>query len=265
MAKPKKSTSKKKSSNANKRKTKKRKETQLKAEKRKIFGRKVKKLRREDILPANIYGKEIESQALKVDLKKFMDVYQKAGETGIVYLNIGKSKKEKPVLIHNLQIDPLSGTPIHADFRQVDLSKKVEVEIPIELVGESEAVAKGGVLVHILNEVEVEALPTDLPEKFEVDISKIKEIGQGISVKDLEIEKDKVKLLVEDEDELVVMVQEKKEEEEEPEPEAEEIVEPSADEAVEEKAEDKTKMDKGKETGTKKQDKGETEKKEEKK
>jgi large subunit ribosomal protein L25 len=199
----------------------------LKADKRKLLGRKVKKLRREGSLPANIYGKDVKSTAVKVDIKKFMDIYGEAGETGIVYLTVGTGKSEKPVLIHNLQVEPVTGKPLHADFHQVDLTKKVQVEVPIELVGESEAVNKGGVLVHLMDEVEVEALPTELPEKFEIDISKIKEIGEGISVKELKVDKEKVKLMIEDEKALIVMVQE-------PKPEEEEKPEPTEDEAVDE-------------------------------
>jgi len=215
MAKKSSTKTKKKKSTTKSAKTKKR--LQLKAKKRKVLGRKVKKLRKKEILPANVYGKDIKSQALKLSEKDFLEVYQKAGETGIVELKVGSSKKKRPVLIHNLQIDPVTGKPLHADFHQVDLTKKVQVEVPIEYIGESPAVEKGGVLMQLLNEVEVEALPADLPDKFEVDLSQIEEIGQSIAVKDLKVS-DKVKILVEDLEELLAKVQEPQEEEE-PEPE----------------------------------------------
>jgi len=197
----------------------------IKAEKRKIFGRQVKKLRAKNILPANVYGKEVKSQALQLELKEFLAVYKGVGETGVVELIVGREKESRPVLIHNLQLDRLSGQPLHVDFHQIDLKKKVQVSIPLELKGEAPAVDKGGILVHLLDEIEVEALPGDLPEKFEVDIKKIKEIGDSITVKELKVDKEKVKLLVEDEDEPVVMVQQPKEEEEEVKPAEEEAVE----------------------------------------
>lgn len=213
----------------------------LKAEKRKIFGRKVKKLRQKGILPANLYGKKIKSQALKVNLKDFLNVYKEVGETGIIQLFIDKKKEPYPVLIHNLQIHPVSDQPLHVDFHKVDLKEKVQVAIPIELIGEAPGVTKGGVLIQSTNEVEVEALPTDLPDKFEVDISKLKEIGQSIAIKDLKVDKTKVKILVEDENQLVVKVEEPRKEEEEEKPEEEEapVEEGKEEEKKEEKEEKK--------------------------
>lgn len=216
-------------------------ELKLKAEKRNIFGRKIKKLRAEGILPANIYGKNLKSQGAQIDLKEFLKIYEQAGETNIIKLTLAKEAKTRPVLVHNLQVDPVTDQPLHVDFHQVDLKAKVEVAIPIELKGEAPAVAKGGVLVQIMDEVEVEALPTDLPDKFVVDISSINEIGQGISIKDLKVEKNKIKVLVDDEEQLLVKVEEpEKEEEEKPAVEAvAEGEEPVEEEKAEEKAEEK--------------------------
>jgi len=190
----------------------------LKTEKRKLFGRKIKKLRQEGILPANVYGKGIKSQALKVDLKEFLTVYKEAGETGIIELGLAKEKKSRQVLIHNLQKHPVTDQLLHADFHQIDLKQKVQINIPIELKGEPPAVSKGGVLVQLMSEIEIEALPTELPGKFEIDISKIEEIGQSITVKDLKVDKKKVKILVDDEDQLIAKVEQQKEEKEEEKP-----------------------------------------------
>ena len=162
----------------------------LKVEKRKTTGRKVKLLRREEILPANIYGKKVKSQAVQLDLKSFLPVYQTVEETGIVELRLKGETKARPVLIHKVQIDPVSDQPLHADFYQVSLKEKVTTEIPIELVGESPAVKeKIGILIQPLSEVEVEALPTELPDKFEVDIGKLKEVDDTFTVADLEVSK----------------------------------------------------------------------------
>jgi large subunit ribosomal protein L25 len=140
----------------------------LKAEKRKVLGRKVKKLRREGVLPANIYGKKIKSLSIKFPVVDFEKVYKAAGETGIVEIAIGKQKK--PVLISNVQLDPVTDKPLHVDFHQVDLKEKTTADVPIELIGESPAEKQGlGTVVQSINEIEVEALPKDLPDKFEID------------------------------------------------------------------------------------------------
>jgi len=158
----------------------------LKVEKREILGKKVKKLRREGILPASIYGKNVKSLAVQLYLKDFLPVYKKVGETGIIELNLVGEEKPRHVLIHNVQMDPVSDNPLHVDFRQVLLTERITATIPVELVGESPAVAqKLGVLIQTLSEVEVEALPTDLPEQFTVDVSSLKEVDQAITVGDL--------------------------------------------------------------------------------
>jgi large subunit ribosomal protein L25 len=194
--------------------------TELRAEKRKVLGRKVKKLREEDILPANVYGKGIKSLALQLDLKTFLPVFEKEGETGLIQLRIKGEKKIRPVLIHNVQFGPVSDQPIHADFYQVDLKQKVTTEIPVETVGESPAVKeKNGVLFQPLAEIEVEALPAELPDKFEVSLGDLKEIGDMVSVGDLRIPKG-VKVLT-SENEILAKVEAPEEEEEEVKPEAE--------------------------------------------
>jgi large subunit ribosomal protein L25 len=189
----------------------------LKAEVRKISGRKVKNLRKEGILPGNISGKKIKSEAVQVVFKDFDKVYKEAGETGLVTLEIGK--EEKPVLIHNLQVNPVSDVPVHVDFLQVDLKEKVEADVPVELTGESPAEKQAlGTVVQYINEIKVEALPMDLPEKFEVDTSELSEVDQAIYVKDLKVDRAKVDIKT-GPDEIVVKV--------EP-PQKEEVVAPPA-------------------------------------
>jgi large subunit ribosomal protein L25 len=184
----------------------------LKADKRKIFGRKVKSLRAAGRLPANIYGKNIKSLAIQLLFNDFEKVYKKAGETGIIELVIGK--EERPALIHNVQLDPVTDTPLHIDFRQVNLKEKIIADIPIELVGESPAEKGGlGTVVQYIDEIEVEALPTDLPESFEMDVSKLKEVDQLIQVKDIAVDKEKVKVKS-DAKQIIVKVEPPREEEE---------------------------------------------------
>lgn len=173
------------------------------AEERKTFGRKVGKLRRAGILPANVYGKKIKSQAVQVKFAEFEKVFSEAGETGLVELKV--DGEVLPVLIHNIQLDPVSDLPLHADFLKVDLKEKVGATVPIELVGESPAEKEGGVVVQQMHEVEVEALPTDLPEKIEVDISALSGIDQAVKVGELKVDKTKVEIK-EDPERIVVSV-----------------------------------------------------------
>ena len=157
----------------------------LKVEKRTVLGKMVKKLRREGILPCNIYGKGIKSEAVQVPQTEFEAVFKEAGETGLVDVALGE--KTIPVLIHNMQKD-FRGNVLHADFFQVNLKEKVKTMVPLEIVGEPKAVLdKVGILMNIISEVEVEALPAELPEKIEVNVEHLANINDQITVADLQI------------------------------------------------------------------------------
>lgn len=165
----------------------------LKAEKRKVTGRKVKNLRKEGQIPANIYGKDVDSLSIQVGAKDLESVFKKAGETAIIDLAIGK--EVRPVLVHNMQVHPVTDEVLHVDFRQVNLKEKVSANIPVELVGESPAQKSGiGTAVLLVKELEVEALPGDLPEKFEVDATTLTEVDQVVKISDLKYDKDKVEV-----------------------------------------------------------------------
>jgi len=160
----------------------------LTVEKRKVTGRKTKTLRREGILPANIYGKKEKSLSVQLEAKSFLPVFKEVGETGLIELKVADEKEARPVLIHNVQFHPVDETPLHVDFYQVDLKEKVTTKVPVELIGESPAVKdKIGILIQPLSEVEVEALPADLPEKIEVNISGLKAINDAVVVADVKL------------------------------------------------------------------------------
>lgn len=165
----------------------------LKAEERKVTGRKVKNLRAQGVLPANVYGKNIKSTSVQVNQKDFEKVYKEAGETGIVELDLGKEKK--PVLVHDLQKNPVEGNFIHVDFYQVNMKEKVTASVPVELEGEAPAEKLGvGTAVQYVNDVEVEALPGDLVDEFKVDISGLSEVDQAITIGDLKYDKSKIEV-----------------------------------------------------------------------
>lgn len=156
----------------------------LSVEPRKVLGKKVKKLRKEGLLPANIYGKDVKSEAVQLPQKEFLSTFKEVGETGLVELQV--DGKVRPVLIHNVQYDSMTNTPLHADFYQVNLKEKVKTKVALVFVGEPEAVTnKVGILLEQLSEIEVEALPTDLPENIEVNVEKLANVDEQIAVGDI--------------------------------------------------------------------------------
>lgn len=176
----------------------------LNAEERKVVGKKVKSLRKDGKLPGHVFGKGVESEAVTVLAKDFLKTFHLAGETGLLDLKIG-SEKVRPVLIRDVQYDPITDLPIHIDFYQVNLTEKVKVAVPVVQIGEQpEAVHLGeAIVLQTLNEVEVEALPTDLPENIEVDISKLVAIDDAITVGQFNVDREKVTIHV-DPEEIVV-------------------------------------------------------------
>lgn len=174
----------------------------LTGESRKILGRKVKQLRKSGLVPAHIFGHKLETVHVQVQLADFRKVFEQAGETGVISLTV--DGKAHPVMVKNVQIHPVSDQIMHVDFYQVNLSEKVKVNVPLEIAGEAPAVEKKiGLLLTPVSEIEVEALPTDLPESIEVDISGLSAIGDHLKVSDLKVDKNKVEVLTDAE--LVVV------------------------------------------------------------
>ena len=169
----------------------------LKAVIREEVGKKAKKLRALDMIPAVMYGKKIAAQNLAVKYIDFKRVYSKVGESALVALEVAGKKLN--VLIHDIQLAPMSGKVSHIDFFQVNMKEEVETEIPLEFVGEAAAVkALGGVLVKNMDAISVKCLPADLPEKYEIDIAALATFDDVIAVKDLKIS-DKVEILLDPE------------------------------------------------------------------
>lgn len=164
----------------------------LKAKIRNKFGKKLKEDRKAGLMPAELYGHNIDNAHIYVNKDEFIKLLDKAGESSIITLEI--DGKKTPVLIHDVQKNPL-GEIIHTDFHVVKMDEKTTTEVFLEFIGEASAVReKGGVLVKGLDEVEVEAFPIDLPNSIKVDLSSLTEIHDSIHVKDLKVS-DKVKIL----------------------------------------------------------------------
>lgn len=185
----------------------------LKAEPRTLTGKRVRNMRKEGKLPANIFGADIESQSITVDMLEFRHVYSKVKATGVVYVEVGS--KSIPCLVRQVQYHPVTDNTLHVDFRKINMKQKTEAEVPINIVGESEAVKMhNGVLITQMGELTVEALPADIPSSIDIDISALKEIGDVIKVSDIAQEKGYT--LQDDPETVIVMVTAHKEESVEP-------------------------------------------------
>jgi len=156
---------------------------------RQDLGKKVKKLRKKGILPAVLYGPKIKNSALEIDLKEFKKIYKEAGESSLISLQIsGETKDKFLVLIHEIKKDPITGEPLHVDFYQPILTEEVEVAVSLVFEGEAPAVKElGGTLVREISEVEVKALPQNLPHEIKINIEGLKTFEDEILIKDLKL------------------------------------------------------------------------------
>lgn len=168
---------------------------QLSAKKREITGKKVEILRKEGLIPAILYGPGSTSLILSVVKKEFDVAYKEAGESSLVSLNVDQDKNL--VLIRGVQRHPLSGFTIHADFYQPRLDEKIKIMVPVHFQGEAPAQKNfDGTLIQNVNEVEVFALPQDLPSEIMIDVSVLKTLEDRILVENLQIDS-KVEMLAE--------------------------------------------------------------------
>lgn len=161
-------------------------------------------------MPGSVYGKDFKSITIQMDAKTANLLHEEHGESGLIDLQI--EKEIFPVLFKNPQFHPVTGDLVHVDMYKVDLKEKTTVEVPIEIVGESASAKLGNVLINVIDSVEVEALPTDLPENFVVDISKLATLEDMITVADLEYDKT-IMTIITDPEQVIVKTEEPKEEE----------------------------------------------------
>ena len=208
----------------------------LSAKIRNVFGKKTKTLRKRGVLPGIAYGPKLKNTPLELDLKEFERVYKEAGESSLISLQIGDKAEKNLVLIREVKLDPLTDKPIHVDFYQPSLEEKVEVTVPLVFKGEPPAVKElGGTLVKNISEIEIKALPQDLPHEIEVNVEGLKTFDDAILVKDLKVPP--VVEILKEPQEMVAFVAQPEKVEEELEKPVEEKVEEVAEVEKEEKEE----------------------------
>lgn len=143
-------------------------------------------LRSEGIIPAVFYGPKEATTSIAVKEPAFIKAYKEAGESSVITLKEGASEHE--ALIHDVQFDAVTDRPKHIDFYVIEKGKKVSVFVPLEFTGVSPAEKDlGGILIKVLHELEIEAMPKDLPHELTVDISAIKDFDTQILAKDIKL------------------------------------------------------------------------------
>ncbi len=155
-------------------------------EPRTVIGKSVKKLRRGGTIPANIYGRGLESRAVQLPYADARSLLHAHGRNVLINVKVSDEERARPVVVRDVETEPVSGALQHIDFYQVDLARPIQGNVPVVLIGESSAVTvHGGVLVHGNDTVEVEALPTDMPEHIEVAVDGLTELDQQLTVANL--------------------------------------------------------------------------------
>lgn len=168
----------------------------LAVSKREAFGKKVKALRGEGLIPAELYGRGVKNAHLSVTAKEFAKVFKEAGTNTVVTLLVENSKT--PALIYDVVRDALTNEIAHIDFYQVRMDEKITTKVPLKFIGEAPAVkAMGAIVNKSMFEVEVEALPQDLPHSLTVDLSVLDDINKSVYIRDIAVPA-KVKLLVDE-------------------------------------------------------------------
>jgi large subunit ribosomal protein L25 len=165
-----------------------------------------KKYRREGWIPANLYGKDFKNIPLMVQSKDLHKVVVTYGENVLVQLNLDGAKgKDKShfAMLKELQRDCISQSMLHADFHKVALNEKITAKLPVHLHGEAEGIKAGGLMEHLIWELEIEAFPHDMPDNINLDVTRLK-IGDAIAVKDLALN-DNVKVFAPGEEIIVIV------------------------------------------------------------
>lgn len=186
-------------------------------------------LREKGVIPAVVYGKGFDTIPVTVDTKKFNKVIRDHGENTL--LNLELEGEAYPVLIREVQRDPIRGEIIHVDFNIISMTEEIDFELPVVLVGEPAGASEGGVLQHQLRELNAKALPKYMIDTVEVDVSDL-QIGDTVLVKDLDIDEN-ITILDDPEEMIATLLAPEEEEEEEEELDEDELDEMAEPEVIE--------------------------------
>ena len=213
---------------------------ELEASKRDVTGKKVRFLRRQGVIPANLYGHGVDSTPINVDARSLKHLLAHAGKTDLISLKVDDSKDPVKVLMREVQRNPLTDEPLHVDFYQVRMTEKIKADVPLVFIGEAPVLknVKNSSISHLIDSLHIEALPDDLPHNLEVDVSNIEELDQAIYVKDISLGHG-ITLLSDPEQMVVKVIEARKEEVIEVPAEAELAEEAEVTEEAEEAAEAK--------------------------
>lgn len=167
------------------------KQTELLVTIRETLGKKVRFLRRQGITPVHLFGHNVESVALQCDTAQLKRVLAQTGRTRLISLKVDEAKKPRNVVIREVQREPRTSELLHVDFYQVSMAEKIRVEVPIVSIGEAPALKlKENFLIQELNSLSVECLPGEIPNRVDIDLASLTEVGQAIHVKDIMLDKE---------------------------------------------------------------------------
>lgn len=167
----------------------------LKAVPRTVLGKKVAQLRRTGQTPANIFGHKIESTSIQADTVELIHLLRHSSRNAIINMHVEGETSARTVVVRDLKRNAVTDQLLHVDFYQISMTEKMRADVPVVLFGISDAVTTfGGVLLQMTEKIAVEALPSDIPVQFDVDVSKITELEGSLHVRDLEVDTDKVTL-----------------------------------------------------------------------
>ena len=163
-------------------------QTVLQISPREVTGKATKRLRKEGIIPANISGHKEESQTVQVEALAFEALKRAHAATGIITLRLSGSERVQTALVRRVQRDPRSGKILHIDFSRVSLTERITMKVPLRFAGEAPGVKDvGGVLLHLLDTLEVECTASDIVDYIEVDISPLTEIDSMLHAEDVKL------------------------------------------------------------------------------
>ena len=169
--------------------------SELNASPRTVLGKKVAQLRRTGVTPANIFGHKIESTSVQMDTVELTHLLRASSRNAIINMTVEGESAARTVVVRDLKRNAVTDQLLHVDFYQVSMTEKMRADVPVVLVGVSDAVTTfGGVLLQMSEKIAVKALPADIPVQFEIDVSRITELEGSLHVRDLEIDETKVTL-----------------------------------------------------------------------